>query len=635
MTTARRMFSNDTYVNAAKPTTNYYGAPRLGLRKWDAANAQYAYISFPTPFPPGAKIVSATLKLTTYAMPETGTHTLNLSLVSEKTTYSRMTWNNRPDVSPVGQISESKPGALPGATVWTFDVKNMLQRISNGDLDWFGFRVTTADTQQRWLYAQETTLKGGDGPTLSVTYADEPDAPQSLTPDEGVVSTSKPALSFDYVDYGGDITLAQAQIQTSSTTSFAVPTWDSGVLDEVTKPVIYLSGTTYPGATPGQRVYYRVKVADGAGLWSRWSPVAWFVYKPPVTVTPTSFDPQNPAFSDSTPDISWSVTGGTQKAYRITIARNANPKLYLWDTGKVGSSNKVVQVPPKVLRWDDTNYRVIIRVWDQENRVAAANSLAYVSESYIVHLDEDDSMTPPDVPTLSQATHSGGKLPFVDISWDRPTSADAYEIVRQAGDDEAPEKVIIGRVDYAESLQPDGTHRFQDRSAPGNTRLRYIVRAVTNGKRSGGRPSAWWDGFPSEGVWLTTDEVSMSLVINGVDQGTFELPEAATAHYVLNSQAPVIVRELHRGYEGQVQGILVEEDKYQPYLTRQQKRDRFLWFKKRLHDNCRLIAGDLNIPVQIGNCNVHPTPDAIPLQYAVSFNFWQIGEVWWDVESRD
>ena len=637
MGSATRMWSVDTYVNAAKPTTNYHEAHRLGLKKWDASDAQYAYLTFPFTFPMGAKILSAELVLTTYAMPETGSHTLNLALVREKSTFSRMTWDNRPDVSSVGQVSQTKSGALPGGTKWSFDVKDMLQRVSNGSQGWYGIRVTTTDAVQRWLYADETTLSG-EGPYLSIVWADNPDEPQNLTPDEGVVGTPKPALSFDYIDVSGSVALAQAQIQTSTTTSFANPSWDSGILDDVTRPVIYLSGTSYPGATAGEKVYYRIRVADEAGLWSvRWSPVAWFIYKPEVAIQMTSLDPNNPRFGDSTPDISWNVVGGTQKAYRDTLALNSNPSNYLWDTGKVGSTDQVVSVPPKVMRCDDRNYRLVVRVWDKENRVASANSLPYASESFVVHLDTDDAMQPVDhSPTFEQVTVYDGIMPFADVRWDRSISADAFEIARQDGDDDDAEKKIIGVVGYQDSLQPDGTHKFQDRTAPGNTRIRYIVRAVTDGKRSPGRPTAY-GRLRTEGVWITTTDPQggaelMSLVINGSDQGTWELPENVTAHQVRNARSPTLVREVHQGYQGTVQGVVVEETAYQPYLTLHQKRDRFFWFKRR-PVLVRLIAGDVNIPVRLGNMLLHPTPDPVQ-QYAVSFDFWQEGEVWWDVEAQ-
>lgn len=635
MGSARRMWSVDTYVNAKKPTTNYYDATRLGLRKWDSADAQFAYLTFPRPFPFGAKIVSAKLTVSTYAMPETGSHTLNLAMVSEKTSYSRMTWDNRPNVSSTDQVSLTKSGALVGGTTWEFDVKAMLQRVSDGELEWNGFRVTTGDAQQRWLYAQETTLSG-EGPWLQIEWSDRPDEPQNLTPNEGVVGTNKPALSFEYIDVAGDVTLAQARIQTSTSPTFSTITWDSGVIDDVTRPVIYLSGTTYPGAPANQKVYYRIKVADGAGLWStRWSAAAWFIYKAPPTLTITSLDPANPKFGDATPDISWSLTGGTQTAYRVTIARTANPRAILWDSGKVGSSNNTIGIPSKVLRWDDVNYRLIIRVWDSEPRVSAANSLAHSTLVYDVKLDEDLATAPVDYVRAEQVISAGGLMPFADVKWDRSISADSFEIVRQDGDDDDAPKRIVGTISYADSLQRDGTHKYQDRTVPCNTRTRYIVRAVTNGKRSPGKPSAW-TSLIGEGVWLTTVDPQggtelMSLVINGVEEGSWELPEEATVHQVRNSQSPVVIRELHRGYQGSISGTVVEEERYQPYLTLHQKRERFFWFKKRTAI-CRLIAGDLNIPVRLVNMNLHPTPDYVP-QYGVSFDFYQDGEVWWDVDT--
>lgn len=634
MGSARKMWSVDTYVNAAKPKTNYYESKHLGLKKWDAPDAQYAYITFPTPFQLGAKITSAKLTLTTYAMKETGAHTINVALVAEKMSYSRVTWNSRPDYVAEGMVSVTKSGALPGGTVWEFDVMDLMQQVSDGRQAWYGFRVTTSDTQQRNLYAQETSLSG-EGPWLSVTWADNPDEPQGLTPNEGVVGTPKPVISFDYVDVAGDTGMGMIQVQTSSVPNFINPTWDSGQ-QKATRPVAVLEDLGYPGAPEGQKVYYRVRVADGAGLWSRrWSSTGWFIYKKPGTLTITSLDPANPKFSDSTPDISWTFAGAVQTAYRVTLARRSNTPDLLWDTGKIASTDTSVEVPSGVLRWDDTLYRLVIWVWDDQPRVTAANSTTYRLIYFDVELDEDLASAPVNYVEVEQVISDGGLMPFANVYWDRATSADAYEIARIDGEgyDQTPK--VIARVTYQESIQRSGRHRFQDRTAPGNRRLRYIVRPITNGKRAGGRGSNYIT-LRTEGVWLTTVDPAggsnlILLVINGTDQGTWELPEEATAHQVAGSDSPVIIREPHRGYSGSIQGLIVQEDRYQPYLNLDEKRDRFFYFKRRL-GVVRLIAGDLNIPVRLANMNIHPTPDYVH-QNAVSFDFWQDGEVHWDVRA--
>lgn len=620
MGTATRMLSYDTYISERKPTTNFSTATRLGIKSSTGTDKQFAFIHFSRPFPLGAKIVSATLTFNTYAMPETGNHTITVARVASKFSMSRVNYQSRPTVDATGAATVTKTGALPGGQEWVFDVTKQVQKTSDG-VPWYGWRVATSDPVQRWIYAEETASKSVEGPRLTVVWADDPDEPQSLTPNEGTVGLAKPTLSFEHVDVAGDVTLAQVHVQTSSTTSFASPIWDSGPMEsENGTPSIDLAKTSYPGAPAGQRVYYRIRVMDGAGLWSDWSAAAWFTYLPRPSAAFTSFDPADPKFWDSTPNISWTMTGGTQSAYRVTIARTRDPKRILWDSGKITSSENVVQVPSRVLRVDDATYRVVLRLWDTDNRISVPGANAYLYLDADVFLDQDQSITPVDWVTVTQVV-SGE--PRFDISWDRAASADEYEIARQ---DEDGEKYVIGKVSYEDSLQPDGTHRYRDASAPPGTRTRYIVRPVTNGRRSGGRGSDYFT-YQQEAIWLVSDE--QALVINGSEQGTWNLPESATAHQVIGATAPTVIREVNQGYVGSLSGLLIEEDRYQPGLSLRQKRDRFFDFKVgRRSTNLRLIAADLNIPVQVSNLNTYPTPDVNP-RYECSFDFHQDGEVWW------
>lgn len=616
---ATRMWSQDTYVNAAKPATNYFKAPRLGLKKWDAADAQYVFLSFSTPFPFGAKVLEAWLEFSTYAMPETGTHSMTVARVKDPIAYSRVNWNNRPDVRS-DSVTVTKSGALPGGERWRIDVREHLQAVSNGS-PWRGWRITTNDTVQRWMYSDENSSKNVDGPTLFIRWADDPDEPQSLSPNEGVVASAKPAISFEYVDVAGDTRLGFAQVRTSLTSSFTSPQWTSGVLTNETDgaldgPVIYLGRTTFPGAAVGQRIYYQVKVADGENLWSDWSAAAWFEYRPQPAITVTSFDPAKPTFSDSSPQLSW--TFPNQKAYQVTIARKYQPDRIIYNTGKVSSADQVIQIPPKILRWDDSTYRVIIRAWDQYQRVGTANIPAYAVSRNDVFLDTDLALSPVQVPTV----RPWGSGPFVNIEWDRPTSADAFEIVRE---ERTGEKIILDRVTYEESHRGNGKHLYRDRTIPPNTSVRYIVRPIVNGKRGGGTPSARFT-LDLEGIWVVTDD--HTLFIAGDEEGEWDLPDDGTAHQVLGAVSPTIIREPFKGYVINVEGFLVEESRFQPSLTDQDRVDKFLTIKKRAR-NARLAIGDMNIPVDLVNMKVHPTPLA-GRRYRATFTAYQNGEVWWE-----
>lgn len=612
------MQAHDTFVSASDPLRNYYESPLLALRKWDdPAGAQYAFVKFARPFPLGAKITRAVLAFETSAM-GSGSHTLNLARISDPLLYQRVNYNNRPGILASSQQSQTKKGALPAGQRWEFDVLADMQAVSAG-AEWWGWRITTTDEERRWIYAQESPYSSVEPPTLLVEWADNPARPLNLSPNDGAVGTGKPALSFDYIDVSGSTTLRKARIQINhGSPTFSSPTWDSGELDEFDS-VVYLSGTTYPGTPEGEDAYWRIKVMDGDGLWSEWSSAATYRYvRPPVTEL-TSIDPDEPRWWDSTPDISWTLAGENQIAYRITVARTVNPSRILWDSGLVESSETSASIPPGVLRWDDVQYRLIVRLWGDTDRAWAANFLPYSVLKDDVLLDEDMSKTPVSNVEVAQV----GRLPRTRITWERTATADVYEIVRQRLPD--GEKTIIDRILHADAIQPDGTYAYEDRGAPPRTPVRYIVRAVTNGRRSGGIPTDSFS-YAVEAVWLTTP--TEELVFQGSDQGQWSMPPNSTEHEVLNSPAPTLVLGEERGYSVTFELTLVEEHLYQPGLTAQEKSARLLSWRDGVQ-GCRLVVGDLNIPVKLVNPTSWPTPDAIPPQYIAGFTAHQEAEMWW------
>ena len=89
----------------------------------------------------------------------------------------------------------------------------------------------------------------------------------------------------------------------------------------------------------------------------------------------------------------------------------------------------------------------------------------------------------------------------------------------------------------------------------------------------------------------------------------------------------MVVREAARGYEGSLSGLLVQEDRYQPDLSAQEKRNIFYRIKAK-PEGARLIVADMNMPVRLANMNVYPTPFH-DLRFACSFDFYQMDVPWW------
>lgn len=619
MARKRNLTAVDTYINQDRPNTNYSKTKTLGVKYPE----QFAYVTYPTPFPVGAKITKATLSWVTWGeMPESGNHTFNVTPVTSAVPYTRMTYNTRPERDTTKTVTVTRSGPQPHRQVWEVDVSDWLQDVSDGE-PWYGFRIGTSDTQQRWIYSRNNTAEGIPGPSLYVEWADNPDEPSDLAPNEGVVGTPKPSLSFSFVDYGGSNVLKKVQVQISRTTSFTSPMWSSGELTITDgQPVIKLASTSFPGAASGERLYYRIKAMDEDNLWSGWSPRAWFQYVPLESLTLLTPSPENPMFTDASPVISWRQTG-VQTAWKITIFLKGRPEKTVYDTGIVAGSEQVHQIPKSVLRWDNRVYEMTLRTWDDEDRVRAPNSLPYNYMKIEVPYTSDASTVLP----YNVKAEQIGKTPRIAVTWQRDATADEWQIVR-AGP--GMESVVLDQITHSEAILANGTYRYIDRTAPPKTDFWYTVRPVTNGRRTTGRRTDDFR-FDVEAIWLMENSGYNHLCINGSDQGEWTLPENVTSHSVINSQIPVMVRELRSGYQGSISGTLITEEVYQPGLGAKDKYRRLMQFKTS-GDTYRLVAGDQNIPVVLSDVEVYPTPHW-DLRYECSFNFWQYDEIWWEEET--
>lgn len=631
------MRSRETFVSKARPDRNYSDVRTLHVVKDEGRVAgmdAFGYISFARPFPLGARILSATLTFHTWAIPEGGSHTMEVRPTADSFAFKRVTWATRPSVVPSGGATVTKKGALPTHEEWSFDVRADMQKVSDGR-PWYGWRITTNDSIRRKIVAAEAEFASkGFEPHLSIEWSDQPDEPANLHPDEGVVGINAPAMTFDYLPIDEDATLQKVRVQTSSSESFAVPTWDSGERDW-TDTTIYPAQLGYPGAAEGEPVYWRLRVMDQGG-WSRWSPAAEFTYipEPPIVMTgPAGDGPPtqqgdsiifHSAITDVTPQVSWSCPG--QESYRVTVSLQSSSFAIqdrIWDSGRVYDTIDHIEIPKGVFTREDVEYRIMVRIYDKHPRIAVANDdWTFAGAQVIVHFTEDPAQTLVQNLVAKQLPRS----PKVRVTWSRVATADEYQIIRDGVNDlGSSRRVILDQIPHADLVQEDGTFRYIDRTAPPRTPLNYVIRPVENGKRGKATRGSTIE-TRLDGIWLV--KPGFSLMIAGDDQGTWELPEVATVHQVVGAMAPTVIREPHQGYQGNLNGILVEEDKYQPDLTAQMKRDRFLQIKEDPR-NLRLVVADMNIPVRVANLNVYPTPFH-DLRYECSFDFWQDGEVWWE-----
>lgn len=604
----------DTYVSASYPSRSYEQASRLFVKSGE----NLAFVYFTRPFPLGVTVLSAKLRVRTYAVSSTGSRTLTLHLSADRPAYAWLTWNNAP--GGMNPIAVTKSGALPGATLWEFDVTEQMQAVSGGAL-WKGWRFSTSSTETLKIYGHD-----GGGPyvpELAVSWSDAPDAPSQLSPSSGgVIADPKPLLRWDYTDVAGDTEMKALQVQIhgsesghSRATGWPSPAWDSGnVLASL--PQLDLKGTSFPGFTSASS-WWSVRVRDGDNLWSEWSDPAETRYVGKATFTLVSPAPggtfANPAnLDDATPVVAWTLTGAAQTAYRVRVWLVTRPKTPLWDSGRRTSTDTSVSIPSKVMKWDDRVYRFQVDVWDDLARTSVPGASAAYSVETRALLNWDQALTGTDW-LSAQALDP---YPFVELEWNRDPAPDGWTITR--------DNVVIAELDFADTQTEDGVHRWVDRYAPPRRELRYVVRPRVNGKASKWSPPTLVVSEPV-GLWLVNDLDAVCMI--GTDEGSWAMGEVSSVHEPVKGDRVVQIRQGLRGYEGSLSGLIVGGVRNMEDVDAREARDAFLRIKR--DGGATLTASTLSFEVLTADMVPAPTPD-VEEQYAASFSFWQRDRFDWD-----
>lgn len=589
----------DTHAGSANPSANHAD----DRRAWVEANAAYLFLYFNRPFPLGATVVKATLRLYTRGAWNT-TPTLTVRRLTERWGVNRLTWNNQPAAGTVlAQLTQS---SAEDGDEWAIDVTNHMQAVSDGAV-WFGFRVGTTDTTAKALYT-------GNGiadyrPSLEVTWSRAPQAPTSLVPSGSqAVSIPKPTLRFDFTDHLGSTQLQAVHVQIDPNGTWTAPAWDSQPV-EATEPELDLGTTTYPGLTAGQETRWRVRVQDGSGLWSPWSDVHRFRRdnKGTLSIDNPGVAP-NDFVSEWTPPIIWSLAGETQRAWQAFITPSDDRTHHLTDTGRTKGTDTSWTVPKGVLE-DEEFYRVVVRIWDTKDRAHTPDDPPFTQAERVFQFREDPTVNP----VTNLAVENLLPRPWVELTWDRATAADRYVIKRDG-------RVIESDVDPADALVSGTSYRWVDKDAAPFRRHTWKVQSVANGKTSGG-PDVSLE-VAQQGIWLTDIERDIDVFIQGNDEGTWAMGEEATTHFPMGGERGVRITQSLRGWEGAISGRLtdalgIDVDEWE---------QRMLRIKSRPGQVCVLSLGNEAFRVVVGNVVTHPTP-SVPITKAVSFEFWQVGRL--------
>lgn len=609
MTTVQIKSVLTTQVHAGAQTTNYANSTSMTLR--GGGTPVLGYIYFTRPFPLGATIISAKLKF--YSGPAYGsaTRTIYARRLNQTVSMSKVTYKTRPTALMSGEKSSAKSGALAANTLWEVDIKSDMQAVADGT-KWYGYQLRSTDTAGI-VFGSVKNANTKIRPWVEITWSDAPDIPERLSPaGSRVVSTPTPILRFDYSDVSGDTTLAKAHVQVNTTSSFTSPAYNSGEV-AVDEPQFDLTGKF--SCTAGTTYYWRVRVQDGAGLWSGWSAPASFVYRalPTLSIQNPAAEPNN-FVEEPTPPIIWNVTGGTQTAYQLGLYSDSNgdldgfqPKLE-WSKGKTAGATDSFTVPAGFIKNINGQYRVDVRIYDAYDREAVPNGLPYAQASRTFTYQFSALTTG----VTSLTATSVGTYPGIQLQWNRATAPDGFSVVRDG--------LVVFTTADPDALWVSGTtYRWTDRKPVKGRTHTYTVQAIVNGKASSSNPTATssWDTY---GTWLTDIDGSNPVAIFNDTNRVMTYSEQSTAHEILGSTQKVLITQALGGYDITIEGELHSD--LIPGVTSSTFKTRYLNLKANPGQKLLLFVQNGTYEIVAQNMNVQRKP--VPLEiYSVAFTAYQ------------
>ncbi|GAA5143334.1 hypothetical protein GCM10023340_08560 [Nocardioides marinquilinus] len=571
-------------VQQSKPNQAYGVAAQIPVSQ---AAHMLARAGLPISIDEDAVIPTAFLTLTQVA-DVSGSVTVNLRRAAEQW-GNRATWNSTPAVSAAtNALTKSNPKA--GAK-WVWDVTADVQAWAAGGLTNYGWRLNATA-----LIKFKGSSAATGAPVLDVDVLEPGEAPEDLYPDGGAISVAKPTLSFLVPE---DTVAVQVQLDANAASPYD---FDSGEIPSEAGQVV-LADTAFGGLANNAVTSWRARTRGGTGLtaWSQWATFTR-VTKPTVTITSpgTTSD-------DESPTVLWSVTGGTQEAFRVLVTRGDGTVVA--DSGRVTSASKAWQAPRDILRNEGQTVTIEVRVWDAVDRLVTPGDPAYASATKDVTLSTTAGVNPP----ATVAATSDGIRPRVTVT---------------ATAEQAPDGWVVERNGQRVFRNNAATLNFTwtDWDVTPNHPVTYRVRRVVNGQVSAGGPSSTVTPRIT-GIWLVDPDDDDGALILGIDEGTRTAAELAVVHQPIGG--PPIRRVAYRPpASGTVTGDLVDYDGVKSadastawlYRVKSSDPDRLL----------RLFLGDEVLLVNVGDITISPAPRSGVERYnRVSFSWWQVDDVPW------
>lgn len=348
----------------------------------------------------------------------------------------------------------------------------------------------------------------------------------------------------------------------------------------------------------------------------------------------------------SSPTFTWSITGGYQEFAEVILLDPDLPtsKQEIWSSGRIDTDVQEVNLPGEIIKFDNKQYRLTVRIEDDRDREPTHNS----TEHFPVYAEDSvDFMyiTTTDVPRpLGIDSDLYGPI-HVELTWSVLDEPDMFELLR---DGEIIESSII-----PDSVRAgDRTYKYIDNGTISNYTHTWEIRSIVDEKTSAANPTTS-KKIESGILWLFEKspfskyiESKLGNVIGKIkDQTAYSLKTAymqslipiageAPAEFVLyekgetfeplNGVTPVRITEALGGYRGSVTGTLCGEC-LGDGTTSRELQNRLLKARTQVGKVFTLHLDNVTIPVIIYNVNTFPKYGAaFGKSYGVTFEFFEV-----------
>lgn len=617
MTTTTRTAHVDSWANEARAADPHGPDQQLSVQQ--AANGRrWAYVYCPRPWaaPRGITVASAKLRLWLTRANTGGAITVKAQRIETTWQEKQLAWKNKPDTSGVDDASVTVAAGAAIGTLVELDVTAALQAVADGAL-YFGFRLApdaATAAGPLWLGSSEAPAVARR-PVLVVTWSAPPDAPTDLRPSGSrYASTNKPVLSWTFGDVLDPLSYQTAyQVQISAASDMSAPEYDSGSVAGG-QSSLALASTAYAGLPAnGALRYWRVRVTDDSGRVSDWADAVPIRYAPLGVVTITAPGATTPDFR---PVVSWTFAPAAlpageastaQRAWRAWLEQLVAGKwVIVADSGLVTGPD-LSWAPSSSITDLAASYRARVEIADALPREANVNA-SHLAAGLVAFTY---------APGGGVLDATGLTATIVDgyaarLNFTRATRPDHWAV-------EVDGRLALDGID----VTPTGTayaftfYGLRPRIA--HTVKLHAVELIGGAYVASPGASVAATTDP-RGIWLVDPTTGTDVQLAGTDELGASIGEASEVYDRLGEQAPVVVTELVRGYEGAVSGLFVNWNGRDPRVAK----DRLLTL--RASASLRLVLGDLNLPVAIYNVTANPTPDPDTQRFVAGFSFVQVGE---------